>query len=194
MSDVTLLLLAAQQGDAKAQGELWSVVYHELRTLAARTLATEREGHTLQPTALVHEAFLRLVGHGAQPPQWQGRAHFFGAAAEAMRRILVESARRKRCRKRGGDQVAEEFDEALLPAPATEDKIIAVHEALDTLAAEDPLKADIVKFKFFVGLQNDEIASLLDVNEKTVRRHWELAKVWLFRALKDSETGEAGTK
>jgi RNA polymerase sigma factor (TIGR02999 family) len=194
MSEVTQLLHAAQQGDAKAQEELWTIVYHELRTLAARKLAAEREGHTLQPTALVHEVFLRLVGNGEHPPEWQGRAHFFGAAAEAMRRILVDSARRKSRLKHGGGQVAEEFDEALLPAPATEDKLLAVHDALDALAAEDPLKADIVKFKFFVGLQNDEIASLLEVNEKTVRRHWELAKVWLYRALKASKSGEAGTK
>ena len=194
MSEVTLLLHAVQQGDAKAQAELWSIVHHELRALAARKLAAEREGHTLQPTALVHEAFLRLVGNGAQPPQWHGRAHFFGAAAEAMRRILVESARRKNRLKHGGGQVAEEFDEALLPPPATEDRILAVHEALDALAEEDPMKAEIVKFKFFVGLQNEEIASLLEVNEKTVRRHWELSKVWLFRAMSASGTGETGAK
>jgi RNA polymerase sigma factor (TIGR02999 family) len=194
MSDLTQLLAAAQQGDARAQEELWTTVYHELRALAARKLAGEREGHTLQPTALVHEVFLRLAGAGSQAPQWQGRGHFFGTAAEAMRRILVESARRKRRLKRGGEQVAEEFDEALLPNPESGEKVLDVHEILDALAAEDPVKAEIVKLRFFVGLKHDEIASLLGVNEKTVRRHWEVAKVWLYRAMRPTGTGEAETK
>ena len=183
MSDLTKLLNVAQQGDDRARKDLWDAVYLELHAMAAQKMASEREGHTLQPTALVHEVYLRLAGGGLHPPEWQGRAHFFSAAAEAMRRILVDHARRKRRLKRGGGQVAQELDEARLPNPASNERILEVHEVLDALAAEDPVKAEIVKLRFFVGLKHDEIASLLGVNEKTVRRHWQAAKVWLFQAI-----------
>jgi len=193
MSAVTHPLSAAQQGDARARQELWEVVYRKLRVMAAHKMASEREGHTLQPTALVHEVFLRLAGGDSGAPAWQGRGHFFGAATEAMRRSLVESARRKHRLKRGGDRLPEELDEDHLQHPATDEKILQVHQVLDELATVDPVKAEIVKLRFFVGLKHDEIARLLGVNEKTVRRQWELAKVWLLRAIR-SEPGFPGEK
>src|SRR5262245_28255218 len=149
-------------------------------------MAQEAPGQTLQPTALVHEAWVRLGGE--TQPDWQNRAHFLAAAAEAMRRILVENARRKLRLKRGGGQERIELHESELQAPVEDEKVLQVHEALDALAAEDPQKAEIVKLRFFVGLGHDEIAALLGVNEKTVRRHWEVAKVKLFQTI----TGEAG--
>lgn len=185
VSDVTLILHRMEQGDPCASNELLPLVYDELRRLAAAKMAREAPGHTLQPTALVHEAWLRL-GADAQP-NWQNRAHFLAAAAEAMRRILVENARRKLRLKRGGRQERVELDESAIEAPVEDEKIIQIHEALDTLAAEDPQKAEIVKLRFFVGLNNDEIAALLGVNEKTVRRHWEVAKVRLFQSIKTAE-------
>jgi RNA polymerase sigma factor (TIGR02999 family) len=139
----------------------------------------------LQPTALVHEAWLRLAG--PDQPAWQNRCHFFGAAAEAMRRILVENARRKLRLKRGAGHQRIELDESAVAAPTDDDKILQVHEALDALAIEDPEKAQIVKLRFFVGLSHEEIAALLDVSEKTVRRHWEVAKVRLFQHIKASQ-------
>jgi RNA polymerase sigma factor (TIGR02999 family) len=178
VSDITLILNAAQQGDPKAAEELLPLLYDELRKLAAQKMAREAPGQTLQPTALVHEAWLRLGGDGQK---WLNRAHFFGAAAEALRRILVEKARRRQRLKCGGGQERVEFDESALELPAEDEKVLQVHEALDTLAAEDPQKAEIVRLRFFVGLKNDEIAALLGVNEKTVRRHWEVAKVKLFQ-------------
>jgi RNA polymerase sigma factor (TIGR02999 family) len=185
VSEITQLLAAAQQGDARAADELFPLVYNELRRLAAVKMAHEAPGQTLQPTALVHEAWLRLGADA--PPNWQNRAHFLGAAAEAMRRILVENARRKLRLKRGGGQERVELEVSAIEAPAEDEKIIQVHEALDALAKEDPQKAEIVKLRFFVGLGHDEIAALLGVNEKTVRRHWELAKVRLFQTIKSAE-------
>jgi RNA polymerase sigma factor (TIGR02999 family) len=148
-------------------------------------MARETPGQTLQPTALVHEAWLRLGADGQ--PNWQNRSHFLAAAAEAMRRILVENARRKLRLKRGGGQDFVELD-ASIEAPADDEKILQVHEALDALAASDPQKAQIVKLRFFSGLSYDEIAGLMGVNEKTVRRHWEVAKVQLFEIIKGSES------
>ena len=185
MSDVTRILESIEHGDPKAADELLPLVYGELRRLAAAKMAREPPGQTLQPTALVHEAWLRL-GADAQP-NWQNRAHFLAAAAEAMRRILVESARRKLRLKRGGRQERVELEESAIAAPAEDEKILQVHEALNTLATEDPQKAEIVKLRFFVGLGHDEIAALLGVNEKTVRRHWEVAKVRLFETIKAAE-------
>ena len=157
-------------------------VYTDLREIAASRMAREPAGQTLQPTALVHEAWLRL---GAEDqPCWRNRAHFFAAAGEAMRRILVENARRKQRLKRGGDLEQVDLEESRIGAPSDEDRVLQVHEALHALAAEDPMKARIVTLRFFVGLGNEEIAALLDVNEKTVRRHWELAKVQLFRSIR----------
>jgi RNA polymerase sigma factor (TIGR02999 family) len=182
MSEVTRILDRARPGDCPAAEELLPLVYDELRRLAAFKMANEAPGQTLQPTALVHEAWLRLGGDAQ--PGWQNRAHFLAAAAEAMRRILVESARRKLRLKRGGKQERVELEESVIAAPAEDEKVIQVNEALDCLAQEDPQKAEIVKLRFFVGLSHDEIAALLGVNEKTVRRHWEVAKVQLFQSIK----------
>ena len=182
MSEVTRILDAIGHGDSKAAEELLPLIYDELRRLAAHRMAGEQPGQTLQPTALVHEAWLRLVGDG--DPGWQNRAHFFGAAAEAMRRILIDRARSKQAARHGGGQVRVELEESSLEAPIDDEKILQVHEALDVLAAEDPEKAEIVKLRFFAGLSHEEIATLLGVNEKTVCRHWEVAKVRLFQSIK----------
>jgi RNA polymerase sigma factor (TIGR02999 family) len=182
MSDVTRILDRVHRGDPKAAEELLPLVYDELRKLAAHKMANEAPGQTLQPTALVHEAWLRLGGD--TQPGWQNRTHFLAAAAEAMRRILVENARRKLRLKRGGKQERVELEDSVIAAPAEDEKVLQVNEALDRLAQEDPQKAEIVKLRFFVGLNHDEIAALLSVNEKTVRRHWEVAKVRLFQSIK----------
>lgn len=182
VSEATQILERVQAGDAQAASELLSLVYDELRRMAAAKMAREHSAQTLQPTALVHEAWLRLGGD--HQPAWQNRAHFFAAAAEAMRRILVENARRKSRAKRGGGSERVELHESAIQAPGDDEKVICVHEALEALAAEDPQKAEIVKLRFFVGLDHHEIASLLGVNEKTVRRHWELAKLKLFQTIK----------
>ena len=183
MSDVTQILERVEKGDAKAAEELLPLVYEELRKLAAAKMAREAPGQTLQPTALVHEAWLRLGGD--QQPRWENRAHFLAAAAEAMRRILVENARRKLRPKHGGNQERVELDESAIELAGEDEKVLQVHEALDSLATEDPQKAQVVKLRFFVGLNNNEIAALLGVNEKTVRRHWEVAKVKLFQSIRD---------
>jgi len=183
--DVTRILERAQQGDPSAAIELLPLVYNELRRLAAAKMARERPDQTLQPTALVHEAWLRLGGDAQ--PAWQNRAHFLGAASEAMRRILVENARSKLRLKRGGGNERIELHESAIEAPADDEKILQVNEALDALAAEDPQKAQIVKLRFFAGLNHQEIAALLGVNEKTVRRHWEVAKVRLFRNIRSAQ-------
>jgi len=185
MSEFTRILSLAEGGNLNAANELLPLVYNELRQLAAAKMARESPGQTLQPTALVHEAWLRLGGD--DQPVWQNRSHFLAAAAEAMRRILVENARRKLRLKRGGDQARTEFNESAIGSPAEDEKILQIHEALDALAADDPQKAEIVKLRFFVGLDHNEIAALLGVNEKTVRRHWDVAKVRLFQSIKATE-------
>jgi RNA polymerase sigma factor (TIGR02999 family) len=182
VSDVTRILDRVQHGEPKAAEELLPLVYDELRRLAAHKMANEAPGQTLQPTALVHEAWLRLGGD--DQIAWQNRAHFLSAAAEAMRRILVDSARRKLRLKRGGGGERVELNESVIKQPAEDEKILQVHAALEALSVEDPEKAQIVKLRFFVGLGYDEIAALLGVNEKTVRRHWEVAKVRLFQNIK----------
>ena len=182
---MTNILERAQQGDAKAAEELLPLVYQELRRLAAHKMANEAPGQTLQPTALVHEAWLRLADSTRQ--EWRGREHFFSAAAEAMRRILVENARRKlRVRHGGGLQrvdVEAAFD---LPIAQDAEKCLRVSEALDALAATDPRKAEVVKLRVFTGLQVQEIAALLNASEKTVQRDWTFAKAWLSRELKNN--------
>ena len=185
VSQVTLILNAIQRGDSKAADELLPLIYEELRRLATHKMAREAPGQTLQPTALVHEAWLRLVGDC--DPGWQNRAHFFAAAAEAMRRILVDRARRKHALRHGGSQVRVEMDETALQAPADDEKVLQVQDALEMLAVEDPQKAEIVKLRFFGGLSHEEIAQVLSVNEKTVRRHWEVAKVRLFQVIKAAQ-------
>jgi RNA polymerase sigma factor (TIGR02999 family) len=182
VNDFTRILHAMEQGESQAAEKLLPLVYDELRRLAAAKMAQEAAGQTLQPTALVHEAWLRLGGDAQ--PTWQNRAHFLGAAAEAMRRILVENARRKLRLKRGGGHEPVELHESAIQAPADDEKILEVHDALKALTAEDPVKAEIVKLRFFVGLSHEEIAALLGVNEKTVRRQWEVAKVRLFQNIK----------
>ncbi|MEK7953200.1 sigma-70 family RNA polymerase sigma factor [Luteolibacter soli] len=180
-SDVTRVLNAVAAGDDSASATLLESIYGELRRMAAGKMASERSGHTLQATALVHEAWLRLAD-GDQ--NWNNRRHFFGAASEAMRRILVENARRRATEKRGGGLAATALDEELHGIASEDEKLLQIHEVLDALETEDPLKAKIVKLRFFAGLDHNEIAALLDLNEKTIRRHWELAKVWLYRAIR----------
>lgn len=164
--------------------ELIPLVYEELRRMAAARMAQESPGQTLQATALVHEAWMRLSSGGGA--EWQNRAHFFGAAGEAMRRILVDKARRKQQLKRGGNPERVELDEAGLAVQFPDDKLLQVHEALDALAREDPLKAEVVKLRYFVGLNHEEIATALGLNEKTIRRHWQLAKIKLFDLISQS--------
>src|SRR6185436_10189525 len=175
MSEVTRILSLLEQGDPQAGEKLLPVVYEELRKLAAYKMAQERPGQTLQATALVHEAYLRLVDAETQQ-KWDNRGHFFAAAAEAMRRILVDNARRKRRPKHGGNQERLDVDEVQIPGGVDDEKLLQVHELVDELAAEDPVKAEVVKQKFFVGLSNAEAAAVLGISEKTVNRHWRYAK------------------
>src|SRR5437867_4036849 len=180
MSDVTEILTAIDQGQARA-AELLPLVYKELRKLAAARMAQESPGQTLQPTALVHEAWLRLVGDAN--PKFDGRAYFFAAAAEAMRRILIDNARRKRALRHGGGQARVDIHDVEIDAAAREDELLAVHEALDKLAAEDNRLAELVKLRFFVGLTNKESAEVLGVSEPTVERRWAFARAWLYREI-----------
>lgn len=161
--------------------ELVQELYAELKRIARGKVAMERSDNPISPTTLVHEAWLRL--EKSAPELWRDRSQFFAAASEAMRRILVEAARRRLAEKRGAGQVPLQIDEIDIPGLPEDERIMAIHEVLDQLEEIDPRKAQIVKLRFFVGLENQEIAALLDVNEKTVRRDWELAKVWIFRAL-----------
>jgi RNA polymerase sigma factor (TIGR02999 family) len=181
MSDVTKLLGNVAGGDTHSLNQLYEQVYAELRTIAAKKMASERPGHTLQPTALVHEAYLRLGG--AKGFKFENRAHFFSAAAEAMRRILVDSARRHVQLKRGGDQERVELHETRIAAPVEDEKLLQINEALEALAREDPLKAEVVKLRYFVGLKHQEIADALGVAEITIRRHWAVARVRLFELI-----------
>jgi RNA polymerase sigma factor (TIGR02999 family) len=182
MRDITLMLESISAGDNHASEQLLPVVYDELRRLAAARMSQEAAGHTLQPTALVHEAWLRLVG--GQKQSWENRAHFFGAAAEAMRRILIERARRKSRLKRGSGQALLDIADLDVIAAMPDDKVLLVDEALEQLQLEDPDKAKIVLLKFFAGLTNEQAAEILNVNERTVRRQWEFAKAWLFERIR----------
>ena len=193
MSDVTHILNAIEQGDPHAAEQLLPLVYEELRRLAAQRLAQEAPGQTLQPTALVHEAYLRLVatpggGAAAAEPSWDSRRHFFAAAAEAMRRILVERARSKRRVKRGGGAQRLELDERLLVTDDRADELLAVHEALDELERHDPQTAALVKLRFFAGLEHQEAADLLGLGRRAADRLWLLARTWLYRALAQDES------
>ena len=179
MSDVTRILHAVQQGDPTAAEQLLPLVYEELRKLASARMANEAAGHTLQPTALVHEAWLRLAGHDAQA-QFANRAHFFAAAAEAMRRILIERARRKGAGKRGGDWRRIDLDKVDIAADADADTLLLVNEALEKLAQEDAHAAEIAKLRFFGGLTLDEAGQVLGVTERTAKRYWAYARAWLF--------------
>ncbi len=177
VNEVTRILDALGRGDSKAAEELLPLVYEELRRLASQKMAGESPGHTLQPTALVHEAWLRLAGSGSQ--RWENRAHFFGAAAEAMRRILVDHARRKQSLKRGAGAVREELHDSVLVLTAPPDELLAVHEALDELAAEDPPAAELVKLRYFVGMTMEEAALAMGLGKRTAEDLWTYARVWL---------------
>jgi RNA polymerase sigma factor (TIGR02999 family) len=179
MSDVTRILAAIEQGDVRAVDELFPLVYQELRQLAAQRMSKEAPGQTLQATALVHEAYLRLVGSEAQ--SWSGRHHFFAAAAEAMRRILVENARRKQRLRHGGDRRKIDLDEASMAVTGPSDDLIALDEALDKLSTEDKVSADLVKLRFFTGLSMEQAASILGLPRRTADRNWAYARAWLNR-------------
>jgi RNA polymerase sigma factor (TIGR02999 family) len=182
MADVTQLLSAIDAGDGRAAAELLPLVYDELRKLAAARMAEERPGQTLDATALVHEAYLRLIG-GSRPQDWNGRGHFFAAAAEAMRRILVEQARHRLSLKRGGDRERVEIDKLEAAAPGRPDEILALHEALTKLAATDPQAAELVKLRYFVGLTVTEAAETLGISPRGADFLWAYARTWLLKEL-----------
>jgi RNA polymerase sigma factor (TIGR02999 family) len=184
MNEVTRILSAVEHGDTHAAEQLLPLVYDELRRLAAQKLAQEKPGLTLQATALVHEAYLRLVD-GKQVQHWNSRGHFFAAAAEAMRRILVDSARGKHSRKRGANRQRQPLDEASLVAPRIDDDILAVNEALDQLAATDQEAAELVKLRFFAGLTSQQAAAALGVSARTADRIWGYARAFLLKQLKN---------
>ncbi len=183
ISDVTRIIDRVQQGELKAGDELLPMIYEQLRKLAAAKMANEPPGQTLQPTALVHEAWLRLSQQSRS--NWKNREQFYAMAAEVMRRILVDRARRRRSRKHGGGLERMELDGVEATSPVDDDLVLQVHDALERLDGEDHEKAQVVKLRFFVGLESAEIASLLGVSEKTVQRHWAFAKAWLARALEE---------
>jgi RNA polymerase sigma factor (TIGR02999 family) len=182
MSDVTHILQAIEHGDTKAADELLTLVYDELRRVAAHKMASEAPGQTLQPTALVHEAWLRLGGD--EQPTWAIRAHFFGAAGEAMRRILVDRAREKQALKRGGDLKRVDLDAIELASPMPDDELLALDEALDRLPTVDTRAAEMVKLCFFVGLTQEEAARELGVSLSTAERIWGFARSWLLREVR----------
>jgi RNA polymerase sigma factor (TIGR02999 family) len=190
MSEVTRILSAIQQGDRQAADQLLPLVYDELRQLAAEKLAQERPGLTLQATGLVHEAYLRLVGADADQ-QWDGRGHFFAAAAEAMRRILVENARRKRRLRHGGGRARLDLDQVEACDPGRSGELLALDEALDRLAAEEPTAAEVVKLRYFAGLTLEQVAQALNLSLRTVNRHWAYAKAWLFGELRPPDEPNA---
>jgi RNA polymerase sigma factor (TIGR02999 family) len=191
MSEVTGILNALKHGEPHAAAQLLPLVYDELRQLAAAKLAREAPGQTLQATALVHEAYLRLVDV-EKVQDWNSRGHFFAAAAEAMRRILVENARRKRSRKHAGDYQRVNLDEAVSYTPEPADELLALNEALDRLAVEDPTKAELVKLRYFAGLSVQEAALALGISRATADRYWAYARVWLYCAISGQEPPEHG--
>ncbi len=179
--NVTQILNAAGSGDPLAAEKLLPLVYEQLRRLAAHKMAGQVPGHTLQPTALVHEAWLRLAGN--EPGQFAGRAHFFAAAAEAMRHILIDSARRKRALRHGGGQVRVALEDVEITAVANDDELLAVHEVLDKLAAEDPEKAELAKLRYFVGMTFEEAAEVLGISVATAKRRWAYARAFLYEEI-----------
>jgi RNA polymerase sigma factor (TIGR02999 family) len=183
MSEFTRILNAAQVGDAKAQDDLLPLVYNELRQLAARKMTRESCDQTLQPTALVHEAWLRLGGD--EQPTWENRTHFFCAAAEAMRRILIDRARSKQARRHGGGQQRLDVDEIEIAAPMQEDELLAVNEALDRFSQHAPQKAELVKLRYFAGFGLKEAGQVLGISEPTAVRWWTYSKTWLYQAIQE---------
>lgn len=188
MNDVTTLLQKLQSGDIAASDELLVAIYNELRELATRQMSREKPGQTLQATALVHEAYLRLVGSGAcnnaSEPNWSSRGHFFSAAAEAMRRIMVERARRKHARKRGGGAERVQIELDRLSGKEHDAKLLALDEALRALEAQDQVKAQVVKLRFFAGMTIEQTAEALNIGTSTVDRYWTYARAWLQREMK----------
>ena len=182
MSDATLLLNAMEQGDHAAADKLLGLLYEELRRLAAGKMARETPGQTLQATALVHEAWLRLTA--SKSAAFENRAHFFSAAAEAMRRILIERARRKLRLRHGGNMERVDLDEQDIAAPNDNSQILAVHEALDRLAKAHPLQAEVVKLRYFAGMTNEETAEALEISVATVKNYWTFARTWIFNEIK----------
>jgi len=182
MSDITRILDSIERGQARAADELLPLVYEELRRLAAQKLAGEAAGHTLQPTALVHEAWLRLAGEDNQ--KWDGRGHFFAAAAEAMRRILIENARRKQAQKRGVNPERVKLEDVDVAVLADDETLLLVNEALEKLETEDPGAAQVVKLRFFAGMTNEEAGQALGISARTAKRYWTFARAWLFRELR----------
>jgi RNA polymerase sigma factor (TIGR02999 family) len=182
VGDFTSILEGAEQGDPKAAEQLLPLVYDELRRLAAHKMANEAPGQTLQPTALVHEAWLRLMGSGNQ--QWNGRGHFFGAAAEAMRRILIENARRKHAVRHGGGQAKIDIAEIEIAVTAKDDELLAVNDLLEKFAAHDKRKAELVKLRYFVGMTTAEAAEVLGISVPTADRWWNYSRAWLFEQIR----------
>src|SRR6266481_811995 len=181
MSDATLILAAVERGDPKAAAQLLALVYDELRRLAAFKMAQQDPGQTLQPTALVHEAWLRLVG--SQNPTFNDRTHFFRAAAEAMRHILIDRARRKQTQRHGGGCQRVDFEGLDLVAPGADDQLLAVHEALDKLALKHPQQAELVKLRYFAGMTNEEVSQVLGISVSTAKNYWTFSRVWLLNEI-----------
>lgn len=179
MNEVTQLIEATQRGDRQAASQLLPLVYSELRCLASQRLAREKPGQSLEATALVHEAYLRLVGD----QQFSGRGHFFAAAAEAMRRILIDSARRRLTAKRGGERAREDLQESRLIAPIADEELLALNDALEQFAKDHPEKAVLVKLRYFAGFTSDEAADLLGISPSTADRHWKFARAWIKQAM-----------
>ena len=186
MSEVTRILQSMESGDAKRADELLPLVYEELRKLAAAKMANESSTQTLQPTALVHEAWLRLTGN--ENIQWNGRAHFFGTAAEAMRRILIDNARRKRALRHGGNQRRIDIGDIDVAAIEKEDELLAINEALNEFATVDKQKAELVKLRYFTGMRIDEAAQILGVSIPTANRWWVFARAWLYQKIRSSSS------
>jgi RNA polymerase sigma factor (TIGR02999 family) len=192
-NNVTVILSAIEHGDAQAAERLLPLIYDELRRLAAQKLAQERPGQTLQATALVHEAYLRLVGDGLNKQQWNSRNHFFAAAAEAMRRILVESARRKCAGKRGGGRPAvpiDEVDSIEMELAVEPLELLAIDEALERLRQEDAVKAELVKLRYFAGMSIEEASAILGISRATAARYWDYARSWLYSELNAGESSD----
>jgi len=183
LSDVTQLLEAAERGESDAQGQLLTLIYSELHRMAEQRLAAEPPGQTLQPTALVHDAWFQLVGADGRG-RFANRAHFFGAAAQAMRRILIDRARRKRAEKRGGGVEHIDLDSVEVAATAGETTLLRIDEALEKLAAEDPASAELVRLRFFVGMKLEDAAEALGISERTAKRYWQFARAWLYDELR----------
>jgi RNA polymerase sigma factor (TIGR02999 family) len=190
VSDVTQLLNAIDAGDPKAADQLLPLVYEELRKLAAARMANEKVGQTLQPTALVHEAWLKIAGDGNE--RFANRRHFFKAAATAMQQILIDNARRKQRLKRGGNEARDELHESRIATKAPSEELLAVNDAMAALALEDPQAAEVVQMRYFMGMTVPEIAVALDMAPRTVDRHWAFARAWLKRTIRSSLSGPAG--